>query len=613
MSNYRDETIAEALDAISRHKYVLPAIQREFVWHPDEICKLFDSILRGYPISSLLYWRVDEENGGKYRFYNFVLNYHQLNAPGCPPLQGLPAQERTAVLDGQQRLTALNIGLRGSHAERGRYQRIGKPSSYPVKRLYVDLCAAPREADDRSEDLAYRLQFLTEDQAKEESQQDEVRWFRVGEVMGIAEDEFAVRFNDLLNQLGIPGHPAAFNTLNRLWQAVHTKSHISYFLETAQDLDRVLEIFIRVNRDGEPLSKSDLLMSIATAQWQRDARQEIPATVQSINNVRPGFDFSRDNVLKAGLVLAGITDIGFKAKTFDRDNMAKLEARWDDITSTLYRAVELLSAFGLSRDSISANNVIIPVAYYLHRRQLGDPYLTSTHHAVDRERVRDWVIRSLVRPGVWGSGPDTLLGRLRRTIDEYGSDGFPSAEIERVMASLGKSLVFDEGIIEGLVDMRYGDTGVVPLLSILYGHVHTGQAFHVDHIFPRAKLTPQRLRDEGYNESDLNEIVQLCRDGLANLQILEGGENIGKSDQLPLEWANQQFPPLDALAGYLARNDMDDVPETIIGFLAFYRARRERIVQRLLAVLGRQPGSLEEHEGSTDTSLPPSAALSETV
>jgi hypothetical protein len=413
MSNYRDETIAEALDAISRHKYVLPAIQREFVWHPDEICKLFDSILRGYPISSLLYWRVDEENGGKYRFYDFVLNYHQLNAPGCPPLHGLPAQERTAVLDGQQRLTALNIGLRGSHAERGRYQRIGKPSSYPVKRLYVDLCAAPREADDRSEDLAYRLQFLTEDQANEESQQDDVRWFRVGEVMSIAEDEFAVRFNDLLNELGIPGHPVAFNTLNRLWQAVHTKSHISYFLETAQDLDRVLEIFIRVNREGEPLSKSDLLMSIATAQWQRDARQEIPATVQSVNNVRPGFDFSRDNVLKAGLVLAGITDIGFKAKTFDRDNMAKLEARWDDITSTLFRAVELLSAFGLSRDSISANNVIIPVAYYLHRRQLADPYLTSTHHAVDRERVRDWVIRSLVRPGVWGSGPDTLLGRLR--------------------------------------------------------------------------------------------------------------------------------------------------------------------------------------------------------
>ena len=74
------------------------------------------------------------------------------------------------------------------------------------------------------------------------------------------------------------------------------------------------------------------------------------------------------------------------------------------------------------------------------------------------------------------------------------------------MAGLGKSLVFDEGVIEGLVDMRYGDADVVPLLSVLSGHMHTGQAFHIDHIFPRAKLTPQRLRDEGYDESHLNRL-----------------------------------------------------------------------------------------------------------
>lgn len=604
MSNYRDETIAEALYGISQHKYVLPAIQREFVWSPDDICKLFDSILRGYPISSLLYWRVDAENSTKYRFYDFVLNYHELHAPGCPPLEGLPVQERIAVLDGQQRLTALSIGLRGSHAERARYHRHGKPSSYPKRRLYIDLCAEPKEADDRAEDLAYRLQFLTDEIAKEQSEGEGVRWFRVGEVMEIPENNFAVRFNEMLNEMGIPGHPAAFNTLNRLWQAVHTKSHISYFLETVQDLDRVLDIFIRVNREGEPLSKSDLLMSIATAQWERDARQEIPSAVQSVNSVQPGFAFSRDNVLKAGLVLAGISDIGFKAKTFDRENMAKLEAEWDEITTTLYRSAELLASFGLSRDSISANMVLIPVAHSLHSRSLGDAYLTSTNHAVDRQRVRDWVVRSLVRPGVWGSGLDTLLGRLRKTISDYGKDAFPSAEIEVVMSALGKSLIFDEGIVQGLGDIRYGDPGVVPLLSILYGHVHTGQAFHVDHVFPRAKLTPQRLRDAGYAEEEVEEIVRVARDALGNLQLLPGGENIGKSARLPLEWAGEQYPQAEALGGYLARNDMDDVPDDISGFLAFYRARRERMVQRLVKVLGRPPGSLEEPPSSPQAGLP---------
>jgi uncharacterized protein with ParB-like and HNH nuclease domain len=35
----------------------LPNIQRPFVWSEDQICRLFDSILREYPISTLLIWK----------------------------------------------------------------------------------------------------------------------------------------------------------------------------------------------------------------------------------------------------------------------------------------------------------------------------------------------------------------------------------------------------------------------------------------------------------------------------------------------------------------------------------------------------------------------------
>jgi hypothetical protein len=593
VSNYRDETIAFALRQISARNYVLPAIQREFVWSTDDICRLFDSILRGYPISSLLFWQVEAANANRYRFYDFVLNYHELDAPGCPAHHNLPVQDRIAILDGQQRLTALNIGLRGSHAARARYQRRGRPSSYPRRTLHLDLCAEPRQADDRAEDLAYRLAFLTpEDAAAQESPDGEVRWYPVSEVMGIAEEDFAVRLNETLIDLGIPGHRVALNALNRLWQAVHAKPHVSYFLETAQDLDRVLNIFIRVNREGESLSKSDLLMSIATAQWRRDARQEIPATVRRINEVAPGFAFTRDNVLKAGLVLAGISDIGFTARTFDRENMSRLEAAWDEVTDTLYRAVELLASFGLSRSSISANMVLIPVAHYLHRRGLTDRYLTSTADREDRERVRDWVVRSLLRPGVWGSGLDTLLGRVRRAIDEAGAQEFPSARVETEMAALGKSLVFDEGLVEALADVAYGDQATVPLLSILFGHVDTGQPFHVDHVFPRARLTARRLLDAGVGELDAERIARVERDRLANLQLLAGPENIGKSDQLPLAWAAERYRGDDALATYLERNDLVGLPEDIEAFPTFYAARRERLVARLTSVLGRAPGSL---------------------
>jgi transposase len=43
----------------------LPAIQREFVWRPDQIIQLFDSLLRRYPVGSFLFWEVQPENRDK--------------------------------------------------------------------------------------------------------------------------------------------------------------------------------------------------------------------------------------------------------------------------------------------------------------------------------------------------------------------------------------------------------------------------------------------------------------------------------------------------------------------------------------------------------------------
>jgi hypothetical protein len=595
--NYSDETIASALDGIQRRRYVLPAIQREFVWGTDRICALFDSLMRDYPINSLLYWSVSKENADEYRWYDFVLNYHELESPGCAPHENLPPEERIAVLDGQQRLTALNIGLRGSHAARAKWRRVGRPQSYPRKHLFLDISAEPRLSEDRYEDQVYRFEFLEPDRVVEENANGSgVHWYRASEVLALPQDaEAGMAINSYLRDCGLADHPYAFNTLFKLWSAVFQQRHLSYFTETGQVLDRVLDIFIRVNSQGQPLSKSDLLMSIATAQWQeRDAREEIPGTLRQINSVHPGFGFSRDHVLKAGLVMAGISDVGFRADTFNRENMRKLEEEWDIISQRLYLAVELLASFGLSRDNIDAGMVLIPVAYYVSRRELDDRYLSSTTTANDRQRVRDWTIRALLMPGVFGSGLDTLLGRLRRVIDDNGANEFPSAAIEDAMAATGKSLRFDPQTVDELVNSTYGQPDTFALLSIVYGHVDPGKTSHVDHIFPRDKLRRDRLRQAGYTADQVERIVTQARDGLANLQLLPGGENIGKSARLPLEWAREKYPARDALHGYLEQNDMSDLPEDLEGFLDFYERRRERLRTRLVAVLGRDPGSLSE-------------------
>ncbi len=119
MSNFLPPTtVAKTVAAIQQRRYVLPAIQREFVWDSDQVCRLFDSLLRGYPIGSLLFWAVDGKQAQDFRFYEFQTDYHEKNHPHADVAHIPVGSDVTAVLDGQQRLTAHNIGLYGSLAER---------------------------------------------------------------------------------------------------------------------------------------------------------------------------------------------------------------------------------------------------------------------------------------------------------------------------------------------------------------------------------------------------------------------------------------------------------------------------------------------------------------
>ena len=52
-------TIGDALGRIQNKSYVLPAIQREFVWKPEQIERLFDSLMQGYPFGTFLFWKVE--------------------------------------------------------------------------------------------------------------------------------------------------------------------------------------------------------------------------------------------------------------------------------------------------------------------------------------------------------------------------------------------------------------------------------------------------------------------------------------------------------------------------------------------------------------------------
>ncbi len=168
-------------------------------------------------------------------------------------------------------------------------------------------------------------------------------------------------------------------------------------------MPKVLDIFVRVNSGGTTLSHSDLLLSMATNQWtELDAREEVRSLVSELNDPPAVFQFSKDLVLKSGLVLTNVPDIGFKVSNFTQRNMQTLESEWQRVRASLLTAANLLTRFGYSGRTLTAASVMIPLAYYLDRRGKGSSYLESGHDAVDRLAVQHWVARSLMKRGIWG-------------------------------------------------------------------------------------------------------------------------------------------------------------------------------------------------------------------
>ena len=592
--------VVDALTSVSKNAYVLPAIQREFVWRPGQICRLFDSMMQGYPFGTFLFWRVTPERSKDFKFYGFVQNYHERKAPHCPELGVLPNQELTAVLDGQQRLTALNIGLRGSMAVKEPNKWHTNPNAFPIRTLHLDLLA-PKGDDEEGE--AYSLRFIEPEKAQAETAS---LWYPVRNVMTVASGASLFQWlHKEFSTRGLVGDTALFdrasNTLHRLYEVVHIVPSITSYEEKSQQLDRVLRIFIRMNSGGTPLSYSDLLLSIAVAQWSKlDARQEVHGLVDALNQIGPGLGLSKDFVLKAGLMLADIASVGFKVENFNRENMAKLEAVWPKVRAALIRTVQLVTSFGLTEQTLRADSALLPIAYYLYRRQPPENWLTHNANDRDRAAIRDWLTRSLLKSsGIWGSGLDTLLTLLRDVIGK-SHDLFPAAELGAAMERAGKSLDFGVEEIEDLLDMQHGDRRLFPLLSLLYPFIDTTQLHHVDHVYPKSALSKARLLRAGL-ETVATDACLDARDRLPNLQLLEGTANLSKSAAMPAEWFVSAYPDPTTRQAVLDRHDVGMPPDGPADFLAFYVERRKRMKERLVKLLAKAATAEPSHQPHADT------------
>jgi uncharacterized protein with ParB-like and HNH nuclease domain len=557
--------IADVIKDIHKGKYLLPAIQREFVWGPYQIERLFDSLMRDYPISSFLFWKVEKEKVSDYEFYEFLRNYHERDNIHNPKANITGEEEITAVLDGQQRLTSLYIDLIGTYAYKLPRKRWDNDQAYPKRKLYLNLVKGAEESE-----LEYDFKFLSKNEVKNNENN---YWFPVGKILDLKEpgdvSEYLTEF--VFDDYSKVARKLANKTLFKLHNIIHEKGSISYYQEKSQLLDKVLNIFIRINSGGTILSYSDLLLSIATAQWEtKDAREEIISFVDQINSIGDGFNFNKDFVLKACLVLSDFKDIAFKVDNFNKVNMLKIENNWELITNSIRIAAGLVSSFGYSRETLTSNNALIPIAYFLMQIDAKDNYITSNKNLEEKSKIKKWLVLTLIKRAFSGQ-PDNVLRPIRKILQE-NTNSFPIDKIVGNFKGTNKSLIFSDEDIDNLLYYKYGQGFTFSVLSILYPSLDYRNLFHVDHIFPKSQFTKSKLRKRGIDEENI-DTFQDYFNYLGNLQLLEATPNIEKLDKDFDIWFKETYKSEQEQRDYISKHLIPDTNWEFNDFIDFFEQR----------------------------------------
>lgn len=570
-------TIKEAIDNVFSRKYLLPAIQRKYVWSHGQIEMLFDSIMRDYPINSFMVWEVqDDFIKENFKFYEFLKEYRQRYAEDNPDINTAGISDFKAIIDGQQRLTSLYIGLRGSYAyKQPRKWWENTEESIPTRHLYLSLKEEVKQEHDNQ--LLYNFKFLTNNDIEKLNPEEKKWWFKLERILGIDTDEKKDDFID--NHPEIFENSFAKKTLRQLFRVIHEKPLINFYSEKEQSIDKVLEIFIRTNSGGTKLSFSDLLMSIATANWKNiDARKEIQGVVNFVfdNIGRPPFSIDKDFVLKTCLVLLS-EDIKFKMKNFGHETVQVFEENWERIKKSIIEGFKLVASFGYNNHTLRAKNAVVPIIYYIYHKGLEDEINNPIRHVEDKKVIRKWLHLSLLK-AVFSGQSDTVLTGLRDVIRKnIATPLFPLIEIkERFKTSPTKNLSFDNDFKTSLLLTQKDDKQAFSILALFYPHLdYRNQDFHKDHLHPASffqnldentNSVPAQDLDFYRNENNWNSIL--------NLQLLNSHMNESKQAKPLNDWcSNSQVD--------LGTQIIPDIDLGVNNFKEFIEKRKELLLNKL--------------------------------
>ncbi len=236
---------------IDRGEIRIPAFQRSFVWSDAQIIELLDSVYRGYPIGSVLFWRVESQ----------ILKIEQDELVPFPDVT--EQYPTTFILDGMQRLSSLygvfhhegrDIPHRFNVVFDLREQQFRHfdPLDPPNVHLPLSTLFAPRQLLDVQRDLA------------EQADADELI-------------DQSIRLQSIFQEYLIPTV-----TISR------------------KEVTQVVEIFERVNSMGVRLSAVDFMRALT---WSPDF--DLTKEVSKVHRVleENGYDFDPESLVKALAVI----------------------------------------------------------------------------------------------------------------------------------------------------------------------------------------------------------------------------------------------------------------------------------------------------------------------
>ena len=582
-NKYEDMSVIDALRFVKNKNMLLPDIQREYVWTFPEIEKLFESIVDEYPVGSCIIWKTTRTvlNKEKPNLYFFLREFEQGKSKNeKAPEVFSDETDYYIVLDGQQRITSLNIALYGSFTayKGGRGNAWNNPNSWIKRELYYNLeFYSATEEDD--ENPRKRFAFLSS------AEVDSGNWYKVKKLL--AYDDLDSYIEGLIDA----GYSKeARHDLSVLFQRIHDSSGnglIHYYCIVENDYDEALDIFVRVNSTGRKLAKSDLLFSTLIDGW-KEGKEEIETLIETMNSKGDGFRFNRDFLMRLALVLVD-ANTNLKIQSLTRKTITDIRSEWVKIKTAAGTMVDTLVSIGLSNETLTSYNATMPIAYYLFKGgKLKDKN--------SQKEVKKFLSVAMAKR-LFGVASNSALNNTRNALQKLDCKKTPFALslFSGVTLTGGRNFIVTKDDVEYWLEHYEKGQSTYVLLALLYPNLKLSQVtFHQDHCHPYVGFDNKNIKGLGLSAAKVAD-WQWKRNLLPNLQFLEGSENESKNKTPLKDWvANGNSFEYRPVGVSLELKDFD----------AFFEARRILVKKELFKLFGLTYDTADDASDKARTLVP---------